>query len=911
VTRLFYGVANGQRLGMKMKSHCDRTFAGSVKLATSRSAEENLLVRRGANQRRNDKGALRMNFGMRVRGGLLAALIIVATPIAASLAAVLASSPAMAQTVDTIQVEGNRRVELATIRSYFKAGPGGRLDQGRIDDGLKALIETGLFQDVKISQTGGHLVVTVIENPVIARVAFEGNKKVKDEQLTSEIQSKPRGTLSRPMVQSDAQRIADIYRHSGRYDVTVVPEIIEQPNNRVDLIFTITEGQKTGIQSVEFVGNVAFSSYRLRDVIKTRESNLLSFLGGSDTYDPDRIEADRDLIRRYYLKHGFADVQVVGALTEYDPQRKGFLVTFKIDEGQQYRVASVNFQSSIAQLDGNTLSQFSRVSVGSLYNAEAVEKSIEEMQIEASRRGFAFAIVRPRGDRNFEAHTVSIVFTIDEGPRTYIERINIRNNTRTRDYVIRREFDISEGDAYNRALVDRAERRLKNLDFFKSVKITTEPGSSSDRVILNVELEEKSTGDFSVSGGYSTTDGPLAEVSVSERNLLGRGLYGKVSVTYGEYARGISLSFVEPYLLDYRVALGLDTYYREQLANTYISYGTTTIGFSPRVGLQLREDLTLQLRYSIYEQDISLPPYLNDCNNVPGANFNPSPAFVALHGAAFANALGAVDPSTLGLYCYSFGQASLPVREELAAGAVITSAVGYSLDYNTLDNNKNPTDGLLVDFKQDFAGVGGDVTYLKSAFDAKYYTPLVSDIVGLIHLQGGILTQVGDNQIRMLDQFQMGPNLVRGFAPNGIGPRDINPYGTQDALGGTKYWGASLELQMPFWFLPKDIGLKGAVYADAGGLYDYTGPQNNPATGEVNLPGCIPPTNDPKGRIPPSPGTCLGLQFNDSNVIRSSVGIGFIWASPFGPLRFDYAVPLTQGPYDRLQQFRFGGGTSF
>jgi outer membrane protein insertion porin family len=858
-----------------------------------------------------------MNVGMRVRGGLLAALIMVAMPVAASLAALLVSSPAAAQTLDSIQVEGNRRVEVATIRSYFKTGPNGRLDQPHIDDGLKALIETGLFQDVKINQAGGRLVVTVVENPVIGRVVFEGNKKVKDEQLSGEVQSKPRGTLSRPVVQSDAQRIAEIYRHSGRYDVTVTPEIIEQPNNRVDLIFTITEGGKTGIQSVNFVGNVAYSAYRLRDIIKTRESNLLSFMGGSDTYDPDRIEADRDLIRRYYLKHGFADVQVVAALTEYDPQRKGFLVTFTIEEGQQYRVASVNFQSSIGSLDGNSLARFSRVNVGSLYNAEALEKSVEEMQIEASRRGFAFAIVRPRGDRNFEAHTVSIVFTIDEGPRTYIERINIRNNTRTRDYVIRREFDIAEGDAYNRALVDRAERRLKNLDFFKTVKITTEPGSSSDRVILIVDLEEKSTGDFSVSGGYSSTDGPLAEVSISERNFLGRGLFAKASVTYGEYARGISLSFVEPYLLDCRVALGLDTYYREQLPNSYVSYGTKTIGLSPRLGLALREDLTLQLRYSIYEQDINLPSYLNNCNNNLNNGllaFNPSPAWVAANGgAAVANAFGAVpDLSGLGLWCYSDGEASLPVRKELAAGATITSSVGYTLNYNTLDNNKNPTDGLIVDFKQDFAGVGGDVTYLKSAVDAKYYTPLVADIVGLVHVQAGLLTQVGDNAIRMLDQFQMGPNLVRGFAPNGIGPRDINPYGTQDALGGTKYWGASLEMQMPFWFLPKEIGLKGAVYADAGGLYDYTGPTSWAATGEVNTPGCVPPTNpSAHPNLPPNPGTCLGLQFDSSSVVRSSVGVGLIWASPFGPLRFDYAVPLTKSPYDRLQQFRFGGGTSF
>ena len=840
-----------------------------------------------------------MNVGMRVlRGGLLAALIMIAMPVAATVTAALVSSPAAAQTLSSISVEGNRRVELETIRSYFKPDANGRLDNASIDDALKALIETGLFQDVKINRVGGRIVVSVVENPVINRIAFEGNKKVKDDQLSAEIQSKPRGTFSRPMVQSDTQRIVEIYRRSGRYDVRVTPEIIEQPNNRVDLVFTINEGGKTGIKSIEFVGNHAFSSYRLKDVIKTHESNFLSFLtSGGDVYDPDRVEADRDLLRRYYLKHGFADVQVVAALTEYDPARHGFLVTFKIEEGQQYRVGSVTFQSSIPNLDGNSLRSFSRVHVGALYNAEALEKSVEEMQVEASRRGYAFAVVRPRGDRNFDAHTVSIVYAIDEGPRTYIERINIRGNTRTRDYVIRREFDISEGDAYNRALVDRAERRLKNLDFFKTVKITTEPGSSSDRVILDVNVEDKSTGDFSISGGYSTTDGALAEVSVSERNLLGRGLFAKASVQYGQYARGYSLSFVEPYLLDYRVALGLDFYQRETLANSYVSYGTKTLGFSPRLGFGLREDLTLQLRYSIYRQEVTLPDYLKNCNNLTtnGMPFNPSPAFMNFNGTW--------DGSSSG--CYSDGEASLPIRKELANGATLTSMLGYSLTYNTLDNNKNPTDGLLIDFKQDFAGVGGDVSYLKTALDTKYYQPLVSDIVGLIHLQGGILNNVGGQSgIRMLDNFQMGPNLVRGFAPNGIGPRDINYLSTMDALGGTKYWGASVELQMPFWFLPKEVGLKGAVYADAGSLWDYKGPTSYSFTGEINAPGCVRGTSS-------SPGTCAGLQYDDTNLVRTSVGVGLIWTSPFGPLRFDYAIPITKGKYDRVQEFRFGGGTTF
>ncbi|OPY96908.1 outer membrane protein assembly factor BamA [Bradyrhizobium sacchari] len=853
-----------------------------------------------------------MKFGLRLRGGLLATLIMFGAPVVAPVGAVFVSSSALAQTVQSISVEGNRRVEVETIRSYFKPGPGGRLDQGAIDDGLKALIETGLFQDVRINRgPGGQIVVSVVENPVIGRIAFEGNKKIKDEQLQAEVQSKARGTFSRAMVQSDTLRIAEIYRRSGRYDVRVTPEIIEQPNNRVDLIFTIVEGAKTGVKSIDFVGNVAFSSYRLRDVIKTRESNLLSFLASGDIYDPDRVEADRDLLRRFYLKNGYADVQVVAALTEYDPEKKGFNVTFKIEEGSQYRVGAVDFRTSIPNFDPSSMRGYSRVNVGSLYNVESVEKSVEEMQIEASRRGYAFAVVRPGGDRNFEAHTVSVVFNIDEGPRTYIERINLRGNTRTRDYVIRREFDISEGDAYNRALVDRAERRLKNLDYFKSVKITTEPGSSSDRVILIVDMEEKSTGDFSISGGYSTTDGALAEVSVSERNLLGRGLFAKASVTYGQYARGYSLSFVEPYLLDYRVALGLDLYQREQKSNSYISYGTKTLGFSPRLGFSLREDLALQVRYSIYRQEITLPYTLANCNNfVNSGVFNPSPAYANTpQGAADIASSGFNFAATNGLGCYADGEASLPVRKELANGKTLTSAVGYTLSYNTLDNNKNPTDGLLIDFRQDFAGVGGDVSYLKTVADAKYYTPLVSDIVSVVHLQGGVLNKIGSSDLRMLDHFQMGPNLVRGFAPNGIGPRDLNPFGTQDALGGTKYWGASLELQMPFWFLPKEVGLKGAVYADAGGLFDYQGPTTWSVTNEVTTTrnsNCVPSTVNPA-----TAGTCTGLVYDNGNSVRSSVGVGLIWQSPFGPLRFDYAVPLTKGKYDRTQEFRFGGGTSF
>ena len=445
---------------------------------------------------------------------------------------------AQTPTVGSIAVQGNQRVEADTIRSYFRPGPSGRLDAFQIDEGVKALYATGLFRDVRPAIQGGRLTITVVENPVINRIAFEGNKKVKDEQLKSEIQSKERGTLSRPVVQADTARLVEVYRRSGRFDIRVEPKIIELPNNRVDLVYEIIEGTKTGVKTIEFVGNRVYSAYRLKDVIKTSETGILAFLQTADIYDPDRVEADRELLRRFYLKHGYIDVRIVSAVGEYDPNRKGFVITFTIEEGEQYRIGTVDLQSSVRPLDPSLLRPKLRTFSGDVYNAEAVEKSVEEMTIEAAKRGFAFATVRPRAVRDPQAKMVNLVFVVDEGQRAYIERINVRGNTRTRDYVIRREFDLAEGDAYNRALVNRAERRLKNLSYFKSTRISTEPGSAPDRVILNVDVEEQSTGEFSVSGGYSTADGLLGEVSIAERNLLGRGLLRQgVGAVRAIYAR--------------------------------------------------------------------------------------------------------------------------------------------------------------------------------------------------------------------------------------------------------------------------------------------------------------------------------------------------------------------------------------
>jgi outer membrane protein insertion porin family len=873
-----------------------------------------------------------MDMGVRVKRGLVAAGLLLGVALFGVASFAPPAAHAQADVAATsIVVEGNRRVEADTIRSYFKVAPGERIDAAKIDSALKALYASGLFQDIRISQSGGRLVVTVVEAPVIDRLAFEGNSKIKDEQLQQEIQSKARGTLSKAMVQADVTRILEVYHRNGRFDISVVPKIIERPNNRVDLVFEIKEGEKTGVKTINFVGNHAYSDNRLKEVIKTTTSNLLSFLQTTDVYDPDRIEADRDLIRRFYLTHGYADVQVISATGEYDPAIKGFIITFTIEEGALYRFGTVEVQSNIRAVDPLALQSVLRMHRGEVYNGDAVEKTVEDVTVEITKHGYPFATVRPRGDRNPQDHTVGVVFVVDEGVRAYIERINIRGNTRTRDYVIRREFDISEGDPYNRALVDRAERRIKNLNFFKNVKVSNEPGSAPDRVVINVDVEEQSTGDFSVMGGYSTADGFMGQVSVSERNLMGTGRYAKASGTVGQYIRGIELGFVEPYFFDQRVSAGIDLFARETLASPYLSYGTSSYGTNLKAGVPLREDLSFQGRYSIYWSEINLVSSLNDCNNVNPDFVNTFPTLnaanavsllgvgaaaypiypVAVAGGGQSNCLTAAPLVGGG----QLNVASLPVREESANGGYLTSMVGYGLTYNTLDNNKRPTSGVLVNFGQDFAGLGGNAYYLRTVVDFRTYYEIVSDLVGMLHLQGGDMLGFancptanacvsGNGYVRMLDDFKVGPNVVRGFEPAGIGPRDITPGTAGDALGGTHYWGASLEMQYPFYFLPKDAGFRGAVFVDSGAEWGYKGETSWPANGEVN------------GTITTSTGVSYfcgncALQYADSAAPRVSVGASLIWDSPFGPLRFDFAYPILKQAYDRTQWFQFGGGTRF
>jgi outer membrane protein insertion porin family len=764
-----------------------------------------------------------------------------------------------------ITVRGNQRVDAETVRSYFTGR--GPLTQAVIDEGIRGLYASGLFSDVRVSRAGGGIVVSVSENQVINRVAFEGNSKIKDSVLASETQSKPRGPFNPAVIQADAQRIQDIYRRSGRYEVTVAPKTIDQPSGRVDLVFEINEGEKTKIAAINFEGNQAFSDGTLRDQMSTTESNWLSWIKTSDVYDPDRVNADLEALRKYYLNHGYADFRVVSANAALDQGTNAFTLNIVVEEGQQYRFGAVEVESSVPDVDAATLRGRIKSDSGSTYSAQDIDKTVEAMSLDLASRGYAFAQVRPRGDRNLSDQSIGVTYVVEEGARVYVERINVRGNTRTRDYVIRREFDIGEGDAYNQIFIDRAERRLKALGFFKNVKMSTEPGSSPDRVIVNVDVEDQATGEFSVAGGYSSQDGVIGEVALGERNFLGRGQYARIAAQFGQNVSGFDFSFTEPYFLGSRVSAGVDAFVKQRDETDYTSYELDTYGGGVRFGLPITEEITIGTRYQVYQQDLKIP---SEFSRFLTPNFD-----------------------------VNDNRASAAVFE--AEGKTMTSMAGLSLIYNNLDNPQAPTLGLYGELKGDVAGLGGDAKFARATFDGRYYHPLGWDqLVGMLRVQGGHIVALGGEDLRILDHFPGGPDLVRGFEPQGFGPRDVSTASAfigspnDDPLGGTTYFGGSAEVQFPIFGLPKEIGLKGALFADAGTVFGYDGIKSF----EINGGDRLGPVD-------------LIVNDRDSKKIRSSVGASMLWNSPLGPIRFDFAKVLSKEKYDETQFFRFSGGTRF
>ena len=769
---------------------------------------------------------------------------------------------AEAAVVSNIEVRGNRRVDSETIRNNVNIRPGRNFGAADIDEAVKRLFSTGLFSDVRINQSGSTLVVTVEEYAIVNQVLFQGNKKIKDAELVRQIQLQPRNSFSDSLLAADTETIRQAYARIGRDDATVTPQVVELGDSRVNVVFNIQEGGRTKIASIEFEGNSAYSDSRLRDIISTKRSGLLSFLSRNDIYDEDRLRADEELLRRFYYNHGYADFRVVSSQGVLDEASNSYQVLFTIDEGRRYRFGSVEIESTVEGLDSETLKGSIKSHSGDWYSAKSIEETLVGLGERAAGLGYAFAQVTPRGDRDFENQTISVVYAIDQGPRAYIERIEIRGNARTRDYIIRREFDLSEGDAFNQVLVQRAKRRLERLDYFTSVNIATAPGSEADQVVLVVDVVEKSTGELSIGGGYSAGGssaerGFSLEGSIAERNFLGRGQSIRVSAGGGQDTRNFRVSFTEPYFLGRRISAGFDVY---RNTNRYEDYETELTGGTVRFGLPITQALTAQVAYNLSQEKYE---YRDTCD---------------------ANG----DGTLTGTECMTGG--NLRISEYLVHAIEnqspwVKSSVSGTLLYNTLDNMQNPRDGIYANTTLEVAGLGGDAQWAKITARGNYYKTLSAemDLVGLISGGGGHIVGFGSDNLRIFDHFQSNDRMIRGFRHNGIGPLDALASGRDGRhLGGTTYFHASAELQFPLPLLSESLGFRGAVFADTATLFG----------------------NDVE-RIAGRTITGTDMEW------RASVGASILWASPFGPLRVDYAIPVKKEATDRIQNFNFGVSTRF
>ncbi|MBN7760051.1 outer membrane protein assembly factor BamA [Nitratireductor aquibiodomus] len=756
-----------------------------------------------------------------------------------------AMEAAEAATVSRIEVRGNRRVEDETIRNYIDIRPGRSFSNDDVNEAVKRLFATGLFADVSISQSGGALIVTVDEYSIVNQVIFQGNKKIKDANLARAVQLQPRKSFSNQSLQADEETIREAYRRIGRDDATVTGRTQALDDGRVNVIFEVQEGGRTKIAAINFVGNEAFGNGRLRDVISTKQSNFLSFLMRDDIYDDNRLRADEETLRRFYYNRGYADFRVISATADLDEVENAYTVTFTVDEGERYRFGNIGVESTVTGIDTDALNAEIKTRQGNVYSAKNVEDSIIALTENVAGKGYAFAQVTPRGNRNFETREIDVVYSIDEGPRAYIQRIEIRGNQRTRDYVIRREFDLSEGDAFNQVLVQRAKRRLEGLNFFQTVNISTVPGSQPDQVILVVDVVEKSTGEFSIGAGYSTASGDSSsggfsvEGSVTERNFLGRGQFVRIAAGGGKDSRDYSFSFTEPYFLGRRISAGFDVYRRTRKFDD--KYDRDTTGATIRFGLPITEALSSQLAYNFSQEEYT---GVGDCKDPNAGVCHLAPA----------------------------------IKDAIDDGKWIKSSVSGSLVYNTIDDMKNPHSGLYANLTLEVAGLGGDAKFVKATARGTYYQTLSEelDLVGLFTVGAGHI-QALDGDLRVFDHFSSSDRIIRGFDYNGIGPYQNASGGGIDHIGGKTYFNASAEAQFPFPVLPESFGLRGAVFADAATLYG----------------------SDIAGAI----GT--DLQW------RASVGAGLIWASPFGPLRVDYAYPILKEDTDDVQNFNFGISTRF
>jgi outer membrane protein insertion porin family len=726
--------------------------------------------------------------------------------------------------IEEIRIEGAQRVDATTVRSYMRVNPGEPFDPVKIDSSLKSLFATGLFADVTLRREGSALIVVVTENPIINQIGFEGNLRIDDEILDAEVELRPRVVFTRTKVQSDLQRILELYRRQGRFAVTVDAKVILLEQNRVDLVFEINEGPTTTIQSINFIGNREFSDGSLRDEIATSETAFWRFLSTTDTFDPDRLTFDRELLRRFYLKEGYADFQILSVVAELTPDRESFIITFTLEEGVQYQVGEIEVTTTLKDLDPEVLLDQVETVSGDTYDASEVEDTVTNLTESASNLGFAFVDVRPRVQRIRDQRIINLNFEIREGPKVYVERIDIDGNIRTLDRVIRREFRLVEGDAFNGSLLNRSRQRIERLGFFQSVNITTEPGSEPDQLVITADVQEQATGDLSFAAGFSSESGPLGSITLRERNLLGRGQDLRLGFTLSGVASGIDLSFTEPYFLDRDLSAGFDLF-RTAQENDESSFDLERIGGTLRAGYNFREGVRQVWNYTLKREEVT---------NVDS------------------------DAS------------ALVMSDE---GTDLESSIGQTLRWDTRDARFDPRDGHVIRFNTTAAGIGGDVRFLRTTLGGAYYQPILEDVTGRISAEVGNIVGI-DYDTKVSDRFFRGGSTLRGFNTSGIGPRDAL---TNDALGGKHYYSGTLELSFPVG-LPEELNFRGRLFSDVGSLWGIDGDDTD---------------------------------VDDDSSPRMSVGTGFSWISPFGPVVIDIAKPILKESYDKTELINFSFGTRF
>lgn len=710
--------------------------------------------------------------------GAGAALVAAAFLLAGQMPLALAQSPGSApdaaaqpaplapRTIDRIAVVGNERVEAATVASYLVVRAGDPFDPQRIDQSLKALFATGLFADVIIERQDATLLIRVVENPIINRVVFEGNRRLDREDLLEEVQLRPRMVYTRAKIRTDVDRIIELYYRSGRFAATVEPKIIQREQNRVDVVFEIAEGPKSRVSRINFIGNKRYSDGNLRDEMATNESRWWKILTSNDTYDPDRLAFDREQIRQFYLVNGYADIRIISAVAELTPDQEDFFITFVIEEGEIYDFGEIKVESDIKDLSPELMEAFLHMREGQTYNAQKIEDSIESMTNTAGLLGFAFLDVRPQIKRERDERVVNITFHILETSRTYVERISIHGNVRTLDRVIRREFRLAEGDAFNSARVNRSEIRLNQLGFFREVEIEQVQGNQDDRVILEVTVEEQSTGELSIGAGFSSLESFLIDFSISERNLLGKGQTLRLGATVSSRRKQIDLGFTEPYFLGRNLAAGIDLFRREFDSSNESSFDTTSTGGQLRLGVPISEYIRSTLRYTFRIDEITVGGLV-------------------------------VSPFVLA-----------------AAGTTTTSSVGYTLAYDTVDNFLRPSRGTRLVVGQDVAGLGGDIRYIRSNLQYDYYRPVFGNFIFHLGSQIGYIYGLGQD-VRINDRFFLGGPTIRGFSTASLGPRDIR---TGDFLGGNLMYVATAGFRLPLGAAAREMGIQVVTFVDVGTL---------------------------------------------------------------------------------------------